>query len=170
MNWQPTDTVLGIIREMREKQDYTPLPILADAMQDADYPDEGILAAFRMGPLDLPSVQRQLCLILGGEYAQAVKRIEEIAEELGDNYGYDSYEDDKRNLIPTQPMNYEVLMNAADDWINDKDGWGNYLTQQGHENWRDDFPRMAEEFWNNYEVVTGRAVEDKQASFFSCSC
>jgi hypothetical protein len=64
------------------------------------------------------------------------------------------------------------VTDAATAWVEDasRDGWGEYLTEIDGESWRDYFPSHAEQFWRHYEVITGQAVADHSASFFSCSC
>jgi hypothetical protein len=78
-----------------------------------------------------------------------------MAEQLGPNPGYYGFQD----------MNYQVLMETANTWIES----GDYLVQSGSENWRSEFPSMADEFWKLYESITG-IRHDEGGSFFSCSC
>ena len=153
-----TPTVQGIIQHIRQGQDYSPLPILADALQDADYPDEDTLKKLREDAPDVIEAQLVLCKLLGGEYQDSVAWMVRFAAELGDSHGYEG----ERN----QPMNYRVLMEAAHDHFTS----GDYLIQWGHDNWRDTFYGNQEKFWGHYEIITGRVIEDKEVSFISCSC
>lgn len=67
-------------------------------------------------------------------------------------------------------LDYEVLMNGADDFIfslTDVGGYGNYLTLGGLLEGVSTSP----EFWEHYEKVRGIKVEENHKhSFFSCSC
>jgi hypothetical protein len=62
-------------------------------------------------------------------------------------------------------LDYDRMMNAALEYIED----GEIKVQHGDESWRNEFYATGEEFWNHYEIVTGKVVEDK-GCFFSCSC
>jgi hypothetical protein len=55
------------------------------------------------------------------------------------------------------------LMQAADDWV----GSGEYWCEGG----RFEGMGVSDEFWNHYEIVTGKKVDDNnRGSFFTCSC
>jgi hypothetical protein len=63
-------------------------------------------------------------------------------------------------------LTYDAVMEAAATYI----ATGDYYTFQGV-----DTPGIAythsKEFWNHYEIVTGKKVpEDKKESFFTCTC
>ena len=61
-------------------------------------------------------------------------------------------------------VSYADLMASAKKWLDT----GRYHTL-GY-----DTPecvyQQAEDFWKNYEIVTGTKVEDRKATFFSCAC
>jgi len=60
-------------------------------------------------------------------------------------------------------LKYDVLMEGADSYLNH----GDYLCFGGLLEGED----VPDEFWNHYEVVTGRTVpEANRGSFFTCSC
>ena len=84
------------------------------------------------------------------------ERVREIAEDLGDYHGYRGH----------QPMNYDVLMQAAHDYLEH----GDCLIQEGGQSWQDEFPAFSDEFWEHYEIITGRTNADERDSFFRCSC
>ncbi len=78
-----------------------------------------------------------------------------------------------REIAAAIGIGYDEMMYGADDWVHTSanDRWPEYLTQQGGDSWRDDFPAYVEEFWRLYEVVRGKTVPDEhKESFFSCSC
>lgn len=64
------------------------------------------------------------------------------------------------------PMTYDLLMEAANDWIDN----GEYFVQQGYESWQDDFRMYVARFWPAWETITGKKAPDHEAQFFSCSC
>lgn len=100
------------------------------------------------------------------EVERAKAEIAKIAEEMGGDG--DTPEDVEAYggcYGPYQPMTYERLMGAAEEWIHR----GEYEVERGGDNWRDDFP--AARFWRLWSIVTGRPVpEGKDENFFSCSC
>lgn len=70
-------------------------------------------------------------------------------------------------FAPQFAMDYDQLMQAADDYLRG----GEIITQYDSEAWRSAFYDNDETFWRNYEIVTGKRVdEDSRGSFFSCSC
>jgi hypothetical protein len=68
------------------------------------------------------------------------------------------------NFAADIDQTYNRLMGAAEDWL--YSGEYAYDNTESYKDHWDKFP----EFWNHYEVVTGKKVEDKEASFFTCSC
>lgn len=60
-------------------------------------------------------------------------------------------------------LDYSSLMKAADDFLN----YCDYLCEG--DRWEGVY--LSEDFWDYYEIITGRNVpEDDRGSFFSCSC
>jgi len=145
-----TPTVLSMCQQIREKRDHYALPILADALEDAGYADADILAKLRETPHNAGRANeaaRLACLIEGGERAEAVEWLDNLAAELD--------------------ITYNALMEAADAWVLH----GDYTTQYGSEWWRDTLDcSRAPHFWQRYEIVTGRKPESETDTFFSCSC
>ena len=96
---------------MRETRDYSALPILADALQDADYADEKVLDQLRSVPNEIDA-QRLVALIYSDKTAESVAWIEAFAPELGvpainwDRSGPD--------------LTYLTLMEAANCWVEDE--------------------------------------------------
>ena len=79
-----------------------------------------------------------------------------------------------REIAQSIGIDYFDMMSAADNWVDsskDSKWGGDYLTQQGSETWRDEFPAYVEEFWRLYDALRGTKVPDEhRESFFSCSC
>lgn len=159
-----TSTVVALCQSMREEGDYSALPILADALQDADCDDLSFLTALRShcSPVD---AERYVALIYSDETANAVAWVEQLAAELGDSYGYD----DDESGDPTQRMSYSILIDAARGSVTS----GECLTQYGSENWRNTMQSRYAEFWNRYQLITATKPEfesEYERSFISCSC
>jgi hypothetical protein len=72
-----------------------------------------------------------------------------------------------RDMAEGMGLSYGALIDYGRDHAK---GWDDgYVTQQGHESWRDGFD--ATTFWPAFETITGETVpEDKKDHFFSCSC
>lgn len=157
-----TGTVVALCEAMRQSRDYSATPILADALEEADYQYRRVLRALR-GRLEGWEAERLVALIYSDKTAEAVKRIEEIAEWLGP--GSVAIEESGEYLETIQ-MDYQRLIEAAKRWVDDREA----TTQWMGERWRDTFPGRAEEFWDNFEIITGRTPPDKTDSFFHCSC
>src|SRR5262245_51340763 len=75
---------------MREARDYSAAPILADALQEADYPDEDVLKQLR-GPLEQWQAERLVALVYSEESAAAVRWLEQFVRDIN----YDEYDDYK---------------------------------------------------------------------------
>lgn len=74
-----------------------------------------------------------------------------------------------RDWCATIPLDYEVVMAGADEWVRDKErgGWGEYLCFGGL--LEGEF--VPDEFWTHYDAVMGRTTpENHRGSFFTCSC
>lgn len=164
-----TSTVVQMCAGMREVQDFSAVPILADALQDAGCDNDPLLVQLR-GASDPAIVSGLVAIVYSEETADAARWIEEFARTtLGDSYGYD----DDACGEPHQRMDYEILMTHATGFIEDgkTSKWGGEtMTQYGGQEWQDQFHDKKEEFWNRYQLVTGSAVPDKKARLFGCSC
>jgi hypothetical protein len=155
-NWH-SKVVLDMIADMRERQDFSNLPILADALEDAGYEDADVLAKCREGQPTILAY-RIICRVLQGDYLEALTFIDGVVAEMHTGSGW--YDDSETD------MSYDKLMNAADNYL----ATGEYVTQHGGQSWQNSLYDNLKQFWDNYEVVTGRQVEDKSYGFFGCSC
>jgi hypothetical protein len=151
-NWDQwrTSTVIGICQRIRETADYSALPILADALQDAGCDDEIALRQLR-SELRPTATQRLVCLIHGGEPAAAVRWLEEIAPKFFRDYPNED------------SCTYEEIMEAAEMCVTNS---GNYLPPV-------DYPMaydtaLSERFWDNFEMVTGTTVNGTKRYGFRC--
>lgn len=70
-------------------------------------------------------------------------------------------------------VSYRICMDAAAEYLASKESgrarWGGEYHTLNYDT-PDIVYEKREEFWNHYEIVTGVKVEDKEATFFSCSC
>jgi hypothetical protein len=164
MNWR-TDTVTQLANSMRQADDYSALPILADALQDADYPSEENLLQFRDPALPKWKAQVMVIDLLELHRARAsVKWLEEFAREIS----RDRYIDEDELVDHQDHVTYEKLMEIGDSFAaggNDS-GYLPYDTP-------DCVWEKREEFWRHYETVTGKEVPgtvDKDRRLFYCAC
>jgi hypothetical protein len=157
--WRTT-TVVALCEAMRQSRDYSAAPILADALEEAGYGYWLVLRRLR-GQLQMWEAERLVALIYSDKTAAAVKRIEEIAEWMGPGVVEES-----GKYSEMFQMDYQRLMEAARRWLDDEEA----TTQWMGERWHDAFPERAREFWENYQIITGRKPPNDTASFFHCSC
>lgn len=71
-----------------------------------------------------------------------------------------------REIAANTGITYDDLMAAADQYVRD----GDYTIQHDSQSWQDRFYGQEERFWANYQIVTGKTVDNTGAHFFSCSC
>lgn len=77
ITWRTT-TVVSLCEAMRQSRDYSATPILADALEEASFPDEEVLRQLR-GQLEPWQAERLTALVYSDKTNEAVRRIEEIA-------------------------------------------------------------------------------------------
>lgn len=71
------------------------------------------------------------------------------------------------DYVKEESFTYENLMNFADEWVDSNQEFPDYFYVS--ESLRN--KGLPEEFWDHYEIVTGKKVkENKKESFFTCSC
>ena len=163
--WRTGD-VVALCEQMRKSQDYSACPILADALEDAGCDDAARLALLRSFT-GTPSLrQRLVAEAYSDESTAAVAWVEDFAAALG---GYDDPDDDEGKI---QRLSYFDLMDCAGTWLAHGAVMTNY---RDHPYWsmhlRDHLDDHLAEFWNNYELVTGRVVDPEyRETFFECSC
>jgi hypothetical protein len=147
-SWQ-TSTVLALARQMRTSGDYSALPILADALQDAgfDTTEKGpaTLTECRKPDRSVTFGQRVVGLVLKGEIEDAIYWLDDFAKSLD--------------------MTYEELMTATEEFV-----YADRVHTLGFDTpdrvWAD-----REQFWKCYELVTAwNAEEKKETMFFRCAC
>lgn len=70
-----------------------------------------------------------------------------------------------QDLADDLRLSYDALMTGARDYQQR----GEYLRELGSDTWRDIFDPQREQFWRDYETVTGEVARDRD-NFFTCSC
>lgn len=155
-----TDTVLALCLAMRQQQDYSALPILADALEEAGFDDRDRLDVMRTTGLDPVHAQRIVAVVYSDETADAVRFIDDAADEIG---GHSYYGESEK-----PPLGYDGLMRTARDYA-EKDEYVHMGTNENYKNvdW--------DEFWRAYALVVGREPEWADPDWrgsnpFSCSC
>ena len=173
-----SSTVCDLTDVIREKRDASRLPILADALEDADCDDRELLQYLRSRDqswieyLDWFIEYWQTKYGRGAEaddvlnwmsrwsrdgIDRAIEQIKCMAAAIG-GPGY--YDDE--SLIQ-EPMSFVELMNAAADNVRT----GESMFMGANMNYEDFF--HSEEFWNSYELLTGETVSQR-GWFFRCAC
>jgi hypothetical protein len=152
-NWDQwrTSTVIGICRRLRETADYSALPILADALQDAGCDDEVELARLR-SEITVTAGQRLVCLVHGGEPAAAVRWIEDMATKFLTEYRH------------PHPYTYDEIVDAAEKYLTTGDT--DYLPSIHYSMAFDE--ELSKRFWDNYETITGTTVDGSRRLVFTC--
>lgn len=160
-----TRLVIDLCHAMREARDYSACPILADALEEAGYPDEEVPAALRTAT-DAVEMARLVAIVYSDETAKAVKVVEELAERMGPRAFYD--EDDGYNAMT--PTTYARLMRVGERWTGSvvANEWHDGSTvEHGSEDLRSWSEAEFTEFWDAYRVLTGASGRGNP---FSCSC
>ena len=154
-----TNTVVLLCQSMREAQEYSVTPILADALQDAGCDDVDLLASLR-SPLPFWSAERLVALVYSDEAAAAVRWIDQFAAELGEG-GYPG------NL---PAMTYDRLMTGAYAFNSGDE----FPFEDGSMNWSNNSDEREREFWSAFQKVTGARlnfeIEHRGTVFFACHC
>ena len=157
-----TSTVIELCQSMREAQEFSALPILADALQDADCDNDEFLLCLRTETPSPIESQRVVAVVMSAEGAESVRWLEEFASDLPSKGAYDLEEDSPE----PPPMSYEQLMQAANGYAM----FGERTTEHGGQDWQEALYHNKKEVWKHYQIATGQRVDDDEANFFACSC
>lgn len=158
-----TRLVTDLCQGMREANDYSAAPFLADALQEAGYPEEDVPNGLR-AQTDAYELGRLVALVYSDETAEAVRVVEDLAEKMGsrafcqegDGYGQ------------VVPVTYARLMRVGERFTVIEDGWGgNKTVENGDEDLRSWGDYEFTDFWKAYQVLTGTHAEGNP---FCCTC
>lgn len=154
-----TSTVTLLCQSMREAQDYSATPILADALQDAGCNDGALLDALR-GELPFWSAERLVARIYSDETAAAVDWVEAFVADLGEG-GYPGN-------LPT--MTYEMLIEGARAF----NAGDEYPFGDGSMRWSNESDERETDLWAAFQKVTSIPISFdipiRGQAFFACIC
>ncbi len=149
-----TSTVVSLCVSMREQQDYSAMPILADALQDADCDDAKLLEFLRAGDAGKIDAERAVACVMSQDGCVAVQWMDDYAGAIGGGHFSD---------YNSRQMTYEILIDGARRYIDSGERVLGGSELEGE--------IVPDSFWNYYEAITGRMVyHHYRQSFFSCSC
>lgn len=152
-----TDTVVALCQSMRETYDFGALPILADALQDADCDDEKFLTRLR-SPLPYAEAAALVACVMSEESAEAAAWLVNFA----DTQDCPRFEELFNGAIGRHDLNRVDNYNWSKiEWW-DSEG---YL----HFNGSDAHGEIPDEFWDKVQLVSGRIIRERPRHF-SCSC
>jgi hypothetical protein len=163
-----TKTVIDLCQSMREAQDWSALPILADALQDAGCPEGELLTELRGGAKGYARSAALVACAMSAESADAVQWLEHFTRnndcpdfEPVVNAATGHHYENGKSDYPDEGGGYDSYYGSEND--------GEYLYFSG----RDAHAAIPAEFWNYVEAATGTRIPgaDRAQSFsFSCSC
>jgi hypothetical protein len=156
-----TPTVLALCNSMRETQDFSAMPILADALQEVDCGDEELLAQLRRGGSDYVLDAALVACVLTDDAIPAIEWVEHRAELVG---APGRYYADNESYADDDVLDFARIMDAARVYL--EYGW--HKSMGNNESYKD---YGWDEFWEKYALLTGSPVSDKMAgNFFTCGC
>lgn len=175
-----TSSVTGLCLAMRQENDYGALPILADAMEDAECDDTELLSRLRGGGLTPIESQKLVSLIMSDETAEAVHWMERFVRSI--NYSdYDSYDAETDKYInerqsDTNPHDYNYIIQQGmvgcglmqNEWGGPKQMC--FGTDDGADYFRSSESNVRE-FYRNWSLATGLAgPTNLNEVHFRCAC
>lgn len=155
MSWRNWN-VTALCEAMRKDQDWSNLPILADALEDAGCRDQDMLDKLRRGGLEEWEEQRLVALIRSEESAAAVRWLEQLVKWI--------------NYSGEEPHNYEYVIGQGYNGV--KEGGMFFSSDDGADYFRESEANV-QEFYRNWSLATGEQLpgEEKQREItFSCAC
>lgn len=149
-----TATVVSLCQAMREQQDFSALPILADAVEDAGCDDPVLLARLRGPSLGYAEDAAVTACLWSAAGAESVKWLRDYGEH-GMGPSFEPLFCGAAGRVSPGPAGYEYLVE------ND----GEYLLFLG----RDAYGNIPDGFWDHMETASGLRLT-KRPRYFSCSC
>jgi hypothetical protein len=164
-----TPTVVELCQSMREAQDYSALPILADALQDAGCGDDELLRQLRGCSLERWQSERLVAVIYSAESATAVKWLEEFTRSI--NY-YDKYDDETGEPVgaksDTDPHTYAGVIEQGREG---KEGGEMFFGSDAGADYFRESDENVREFFKNWSLATGEAMPDDLSDLsVHCAC
>lgn len=162
-SWR-TQTVVEICQQIRESQDRSGLPVLADALQEAGCEVDILLSALRAHDLQEGAAALWVARVMRAPSAIAAAWFYDLSTALdpvtSGGWGHD---DGPRYFASPAPAD---LIDMAFKYLDTGEeasfgiAWSNAMTDYDAD------------FWARFEVATGRKVNDAtaRADFYSCDC
>jgi hypothetical protein len=149
--------VTALCEAMRREQDWSNLPILADALEDAGYCDAKVLGQLRGPKPENSESQRLVALLCSDETAMAVRWLERFVVWI-------NYPDEPR-------MDYEYVIQQGYSGIKE-DGGMFFSSDDGADFFREGAANV-QEFYHNWSLATGEPLpgeERQREMYFRCAC
>lgn len=178
--WRTAD-VVALCTGMRNERNYEALPILADALQDADCAAAELLDKLRDSTLELWEREMLVALVLSDETAAAVGWLREFTRRIN-HHDHDGYDEEKGVYInerpsDTDPHDYEYVVLqgriAAGHAPRNAYGadrqmcWG---SDEGADYFRESDDNVRE-FFTNWSLATGLpGPADLSEVSYRCAC
>ena len=154
-----TETVVALCRRMLDLRDFSAMPILADALQDAGCADEELLAQCQSPQLERVAAERVANLLFSEETSAAVEWLDSIGRHI---VLYSHREEDAPG------GGYAKAIQAGHEAIT---SGSIYFDMSGSNMFADD-EESTREFFGNWSRVTGIAVPDeiRKTLYVGCAC
>ncbi len=165
--WRTT-TVTELCRSMREAQDYSALPILADALQDAGCPeDSDVLDRCRLGSVSYVDDSVFVACVMCDEARSAVNDIASVLADVGSPHSYGWGDDDER---VGDPLTVEEVVQTMHESLHSR--MGGYIQMGQNESYKGMDWNEDSAFWKAYRLLTGDNAQGTYGPgcIFSCSC
>lgn len=159
-----TSTVVALCQSMREAQDFGAMPILADALQDADCDDEELLGTLRAGSQGYSCDAALVACVWSDKGEEAVRWLMNFAD-VNDCPRFDV-------LFAGATGNHHENARPQDD-PEDYDGYYNSRNEDGylHFGGTDAHGSIPAVFWDYVILASGKPIPgSERAEYFSCSC
>ena len=138
-----TETVMGLCRQMLDNHDFSALPIMADALEEAGFDQKEVLHKMRATCPDHWEAMKEVCSVYSDEMEKAVAGIDDFA-------------------IGTLGTTFSDVMDGAEKYLNEG-SWNDDNFMEGSKgDWR--------EFWRNYAVLMHDKPHADDEVPYRCSC
>jgi len=152
-----TETVVALCRRMLDLRDFSAMPILADALQEAGCTDEVLLAQCQDPKLEQVEAERLANLLFSDETASAVAWL----EKFGVDISYETEDD--------EPPMYDYASVVAVGQEGATSGEMFFGTDAGADFFREG-EENTREFFRNWSLVTGRPVPEEVKANLAVGC
>lgn len=147
-----TDTVVALCASIRETRDFSVCPILADALEEAGYPETDNLAVLR----DPAAPKWKAVMLVAFLYSDASALAAAALTQWAVHVGYD----------------FETVLHAGHEFLSSGEAFSDPVGYNWDASNSFDTPADAELFWDRFALATGAGVPDgvRQQVPFDCPC